>query len=151
MPHLSRTVGRILREPIGHPVAAFMAISGLALIVSAGTAWRPSPSIDALPSHISVIIGILYLAGGVVALIGMQWRASNVSRGWDTERFGWWLLSSGLVFYTIIVASSHPESLLSWGSPASLALGLVLKTIALFVRERQDREDRERIRKAGQA
>lgn len=151
MPNLPRILHRILREPIGHPVAAFTMLSGLALITSAGTTWQPAPAIDALPPHISVFIGALYLCGGAIALIGMQWRGTNVSRGWDTERLGWWLITAGLLFYSIIAAYIHPASIISWGSPAALAFGCGLKTVALLVRERQDRGHRDRIRKAGHA
>lgn len=146
MPAPRRGVWRNMVEaPLGHGIAVAALVSGAAIAASAVTSWTPSRSIDDLPVWVAACVGVLYLLGGVATVVALQWRGSDVSRGWDIHRGGLWFIAAGHLLYVVIVAGQHPLAVTSWSGPLAIAAACMVKAIQIGRRERDVREDLARI------
>lgn len=114
---------RLLVHPMDTGVALlaiqFAALITLSLMVPG---FVPSRSMEELEMWIVFLVAASLGTGGLLAVVGLNWRGDEVSHGWALERFGWILASAGFAAYSVTVLTHFPGSLFSWAVPAALSL-----------------------------
>lgn len=100
----------------------------------------PSPSLERMPWAITLVVGIFQVAGGVLAFRGLNWADdTNVAKGWDLEKLGWWLTIVGYTSYALTVSWYFRESLFAWGVFLFLAAAAALRVRVLHLIKREAR------------
>ncbi len=128
---------RILVHPFDMTAGLVAVIFGVLMILSLSMPdFTPSNSMDKMPWPIIVLVSGFLGTGGLLALIGLNWRGDNVSTGWGLEQFGWWLAAGGFATYSITVSWHYPGSLFSWGIPLALSAGSAARAISIIMIER---------------
>lgn len=139
---------RVLVHPLDNTVAAISILFGLtctAALIYPG--FIPSTAMDGMPWGLVCIVAAFLALGGVLELIGLHWTGDVVSHGWALERFGWLLSLGGFATYAVSVFYYYPNSLYSWGVPASLGLGCLLRFWSVVQIERSTRRLIAEVRK----
>lgn len=133
---------RLLVHPLDTTVAFISVVFGTIVILSALIpVFVPSKSIDKFPFWVAVAVAVFLVAGGLLAVIGLNWPGDEVDHGWALERFGWMLSSGGLITYALTVAYSYIGSVFSWGIPLMLGIGCVIRVISVQKIEETTRKD----------
>lgn len=131
---------RLLVHPMDTGVAVlaiqFSALIAVSVMVPG---FVPSKSMDQLEMWVVILVAAALGNGGLLAVIGLNWRGDEVSHGWALERFGWILAASGFAAYSLTVLTHFPDSLFSWAVPAALGLMSGLRLWAVFKIERSMR------------
>lgn len=109
--------------------------------------FKPSSSLEDMPTYICAAMALAFAAGGTLVLVGLNWMGEEVSRGWALERFGWLLAAGGFIGYAIAVSWHHPSSVFSWGIPTALALGSLLRFWSIILIERSTRRTIAEVRR----
>lgn len=131
---------KILVHPMDFAVGLisvwFGVVTILAVIIDG---FIPSPALEAIAPAIVFAVSTSLLLGGTTSLVGLFWNGDNLSTGWDLERVGWLMSTGGFISYSISVSMLYPFSVFSWGVPAGLALGCLLRFWAVVKLERNTR------------
>lgn len=139
---------RLMVHPLDTTVALVALVFSLLLALSVVfTDFKPSSSLEDMPTYICAAIAVAFAAGGTLVLVGLNWMGEEVSRGWALERFGWLLSAGGFIGYAIAVSWHHPASVFSWGIPSALALGALLRFWSIILIERSTRRTIEEVRR----
>lgn len=140
---------RLLVHPMDATVAGiailFAILVGMSLIIPG---LIPSKSMDKMPLVISILVAAFLGAGGLLALIGLNWQGEVISKGWALERLGWLLAAGGFATYAITVSWHYPGSVFSWVVPLALGVGAGLRCWSVALIERGMKESLA-IRKEG--
>ena len=137
---------RLMVHPLDSTAAfialLFGAFVALSLLVPE---FIPSKSMDRMPWPVVVLVSGFLGTGGAVAVTGLNWWGDNVSTGWALERFGWLLVTGGLLTYGISVAWHYTDSVFSWLVPLILGAGSLLRALSILLIERGVRRTLSRL------
>lgn len=132
---------RLLVHPLDTTVAVVAVFFGVLVALSLFVdEFIPSQSMDKMPWPVVVLVGAFLGAGGLLALVGLNWWGDTVSRRWALERFGWLLATGGFTTYAISVSWHYPGSLFSWCVPLALAAGCLLRFVSIVRIEKSVRQ-----------
>lgn len=131
---------RLLVHPMDTAVASIAVCFGLLVAMSLLLPdFIPSKSMDKMPWAVVLLVSGFLGTGGLLALVGLNYRGEDVSNGWALERFGWLLAGGGFLTYAISVSWHYTPSVFSWLIPALLGMGSCLRVLSIVRIEKATR------------
>lgn len=125
---------RLRVHPMTNPVALGTALCGALLVMaSVIPSYTPSQGLATAPLWLELLTGIMLLAGGLLAVVGLHWPGEGVDTGWAIERSGWALMAGGWLSTAIaMMASGVPGNSLVVVLILSIAAGSVGRFFAVL-------------------
>lgn len=132
---------RLRVHPMTNPIALGTALCGALLVMaSVIPGYLPSQGLAAAPLWLELLTGIMLVAGGLLAIVGLHWPGEDIGAGWAAERSGWALMAGGWFSAAIaMMASGVPGNSLAVALIFSIAIGATGRFFAVLGIESQAR------------
>lgn len=120
-------------------VAAFSLFGGLMVTLNAKDldAFASTTPLRFLPFHLVLGIGVFLVFGGVTALAGVLIRRNNIRVELNLEQTGWVTLAVAWATYAWASTYYTDGAALSYLFASAVSIGAALRSVALFMTERQ--------------